>query len=263
MAQILDQELEVAERDSLDALEVLGRLTTEQLARQREARIRRLIKEARFPDLKTLTDFDWEFQPTLDKTRVLTLARLDFIDRQENALFAGNSGTGKSHLAKALGLLACMAGHRVRFTTCEALFRDIYSGLADHSVMQRLGAYTRPELLIIDDLGFEEIEITQAGNANLLLKVVNARYEKKSTIITSNVDLEDWGKYLKDAVLAMAILDRFVHHAKLFKIDGPSYRGHQSRQLNLIPPASPEPPPLLASERKDSRKKLPPAQPSA
>ncbi len=96
MAQILDQEVETAERESLDALEVVGRLTTEQLSFYREARIRRYIKEARFPDLKTLTEFDWDFQPTLDKTRVLSLARLEFIDRRENALFAGNSGTGKA-----------------------------------------------------------------------------------------------------------------------------------------------------------------------
>lgn len=257
MAQILDRELDAAKNESLDTPEVLLRLTSEQLNATRQARIQRMLKEARFPDIKLMAEFDWEFQPSLDRGRLHGLARLDFLETGENVLFAGSSGTGKSHLAKALGVLACAAAHRVRFTTCENLFRDLYAGLADHSLPRRLKAYTLPELLIIDDLGFEEMEITQAGNANLLLKVINARYEKLSTIITSNIALDEWGKYLKDTTLAMATLDRFVHHATLFQIDGPSWREHQSRQKNL-PPAAPAAPQIensaIVSAKRPSRR---------
>lgn len=256
--------MDAAKNDCLDAPEVLLRLTSQQLAVNQLARIQRLLRAAHFPDIKSFTEFDWDFQPTLDKSRVLALTRLDFISAAENVLLAGNSGTGKSHIAKALGVMACAAGHRVRFTTCENLFRDLFAGLADHSLPHRLKIYTLPELLIIDDLGFEAIEITQAGNANLLLKVINARYEKRSTIITSNIALDEWGKYLKDETLAMATLDRFVHHATLFQLDGPSWREHQSRQKNVAPVAQPAPqppvPPPLSAKR-PHRRSAPPTTP--
>ena len=236
IAQILDAQIDEASREGQDHLELVGRLAAEQLRVNDEARIRRRLKEARFPDHKTLDPFDWDFQPTLERARIFELARLDFIPKHHNVLFGGNSGTGKSHLAKAIGVLACGAGIRVRFTTCEQMFRELYSALCDHSLPQRLKLYTLPELLIIDDLGFEQIEIGEAGSANLLLKVINARYEKSSTIITSNINLDSWGRYLKDPVIAMATLDRFVHHAALFHIDGPSYRSHQSQQMSLNQP---------------------------
>jgi DNA replication protein DnaC len=253
IAEILDDEVEAALQESRDPLAFLGRLMLEQLRVNDERRIARLLAAARLPDIKTLDTFDWDFQPTLDRARVLDLARLEFIGRKENILFAGNSGTGKSHLAKSIAARACGAGLRVRFTTCEAMFRDLFSALSDHTLPQRLKRYTLPELLLIDDLGFEQIEITEAGNANLLLKVINSRYEKSATIITSNVALDRWGEYLKDPVLAMAVLDRFVHHAALVNIDGPSYREHQSRKMNQLRPAEPPaplPPPSLPARAK-------------
>jgi DNA replication protein DnaC len=187
VARVLDEEIQAAESEGRDPLEVLLRLTSAQVAKNRERTAERRVKEARFQDRKTLDNFDFDFQPTLDRARVMTLARLDFVRRRENVLFGGNSGTGKSHIGKAISLLACGAGFRVRYTTCEDMFRDLYAALCDHSLPVRLKYYTLPELLMIDDLGFERLEIKQAGNANLLLKVVNARYEKHSTIITSNI----------------------------------------------------------------------------
>lgn len=233
MAKILEEEIQAADREGRDPLEVLRRLTSAQVANNRERTAERRVKEARFPDRKTLDNFDWDFQPTLDRCRVMALARLDFIRRLENVLLGGNSGTGKSHIGKAISLLACGAGFRVRYTTCEDMFRDLYAALCDHTLPVRLKYYTLPDLLMIDDLGFERLEIKQAGNANLLLKVVNARYEKHSTIITSNISLEQWGDYLGDAALAMAVLDRFVHHAALFNIVGPSWRDRECRQMEI------------------------------
>lgn len=238
--KILDEVIQAAEREGFDPLEVLVRLASAQLAFNREKATERRIKEARFPDRKTLDNFDWAFQPTLDRARVMALARLDFIRRHENVLLGGNAGTGKSHIGKAISLLACGAGFRVRFTTCEQMFRDLYAALCDHTLPARLKYYTLPDLLMIDDLGFERIEIKQAGNANLLLKVVNARYEKRSTIITSNISLEKWGEYLGDAVTAMATLDRFVHHAALFNIEGPSWRDRECRQMLINQPRAEE-----------------------
>jgi DNA replication protein DnaC len=238
MVKILDEVIQEAEREGLDPLEVLARLADAQVVINRDKATERRIKEARFPDRKTLDDFNFDFQPTLDRGRVMALARLDFIRRRENVLLGGNSGTGKSHIGKALALLACGAGFRVRFTTCEDLFHDLYAAQCDHTLPVRLKYYTLPDLLMIDDLGFERIEIKQAGNANLLLKVVNARYEKKSTIITSNISLDKWGDYLGDAAMAMATLDRFIHHAALFHIDGPSWRDRECRQMLINQPQS-------------------------
>lgn len=236
MVKILEEEIQRAEREGLDPLEVLARLAAAQVGINRENATQRHIKEARFPDQKTLDNYDFDFQPTLDRSRVMALTRLDFIRRHENVLLGGNSGTGKSHIGKAIALLACGAGFRVRFTTCEQMFRDLYAALCDHTLPTRLKYYTLPDLLMIDDLGFERIEIKQAGNANLILKVVNARYEKRSTIITSNISLDRWGDYLGDAALAMATLDRFVHHAALFNIDGPSWRDRECRLMEINQP---------------------------
>jgi DNA replication protein DnaC len=235
-AEILEAELDEAQREGRDGLELVGRLAFAQTGANAERRIQRRIREARFPDLKTLDTFDWAFQPSLERHRVLELARLEFVGKQQNVLLGGNSGTGKSHIAKALGVLACGAGMRTRFTTCEDMFRDLFAAQCDHTLPIRLKTYTLPQLLIIDDLGFERIEIKEAGNAHLLLKVINARYEKSSTIITSNIALDLWGTYLGDATIAMATLDRFVHHAALFHIDGPSWREHQSRLLPFNAP---------------------------
>ena len=237
MVKILDEVIQEAEREGVDPLEVIARLASAQLAINGEKATERRIGGARFPDRKTLDNFDWDFQPTLDRARVMALVRLDFIRRRENVLLGGHSGTGKSHIGKALGLLACGAGFRVRYTTCEQMFRDLYAALCDHTLPARLKYYTLPDLLMIDDLGFERLEIKQEGNANLLLKVVNARYEKRSTIITSNISLDKWGDYLGDAVLAMATLDRFVHHAALFNIEGPSWRDRECRQMLINQPS--------------------------
>lgn len=236
MVKILDEVIEEAEREGLDPLEVVGRLASAQLGINREKATARRIKDARFPDLKTLDNFDFDFQPTLDRARVMALARLDFIRRHENVLLGGNSGTGKSHIGKAISLLACGAGFRVRYTTCEEMFRDLYAAQCDYTLPTRLKYYTLPDLVMIDDLGFERIEIKQAGNANLLLKVINARYEKHSTIITTNISLDKWGNYLGDPEATMATLDRFVHHAALFNIDGLSWRDRECREMLINQP---------------------------
>lgn len=262
MVAILDEEVALAQRETFDPLEIIGRLAAEQVHTNDEARKQRRVKEAKFPDIKTLDGFEWEFQPSLDKTRLMELMRLDFIGKKDNVLFGGNSGTGKSHAAKAIGVQACWAGHRVRFTTCEQMLRDLYGALCDHTLPVRLKTYTAPELLIIDDVGFEEIEIKESGNASLFLKVINARYEKRSTIITSNIALDKWGHYLGDPVLAMAALDRFVHHAVLFHLDGPSYRDHQCKQMELNRPReaeAPQPHQSLAARRRNSLAKTRPS----
>jgi DNA replication protein DnaC len=262
MLEILDEEVSLAQKESFDPLEIIGRLAAEQARVNDEMRRQRRVKEAKFPDIKTFDGFEWDFQPGLDKARVMELMRLDFIVQKINLLLGGNSGTAKSHVAKAIGVHACWAGYRVRFTTCEQMLRDLYGALCDHTLPMRLRAYTLPDLLIIDDVGFEEIEIKQCGNASLFLKVVNARYEKRSTIITSNIALDQWGRYLGDPVLAMAALDRFVHHAVLFHLDGPSYRDHQCKQMELNRPRSTGAAPERAKtggRRRNALAKAPPA----
>jgi len=215
-------------REGSDGLHFLHRLLDQEAVAQHDRRLARRITESKLPkEVKTLEDFDWAFPATIDKGRVLGLARLDFLREKLNVIITGKSGTGKSHIAKALGFLACGADRRVRYTSCAAMLGDLYAGLADHTLERRLRRYQRPELLIIDDLGTEKVEILHGQGASFFFKVVNFRYGKASTIITSNLDRDAWDGYFGDPNVTVAALDRLTHHAIPVIIDGESYRVHQ------------------------------------
>jgi len=215
-------------RQGLDGLDFLHRLLDKEAVEQHDKRLARRITESRLPgEVKTLEGFDWAFPKTIDKGRVLGLAHLDFLRDRLNVIVTGKSGTGKSHLAQALGFLACGANKRVRYTSCAAMLGDLYAGLADHTLERRLRRYQRPELLIIDDLGTEKVEILHGQGASFFFKVVNFRYGKASTIITSNLDRDAWDDYFGDPNVTVAALDRLTHHAIPVIIDGESYRVHQ------------------------------------
>jgi DNA replication protein DnaC len=196
-----------------------------EVARRLERRVQRRIDEARFPDLPTLETFDFAFQPGLDKTLVMDLARLAWVERKEDLVLIGQTGVGKSHIAKALCLLACRRGEwRVRYTTCAALLADLYASLADGTLATRLKVYTKPELLLVDDLGYDPLEQEEAREAQLLYKVLEARHEKVSTIVTSNLPAEEWAEYLGNHYLTAALMDRILYHGTAITIEGPSYR---------------------------------------
>ena len=235
IARVLDDELARAAQDSSPPTDLLERLLTLEANALIQRRIERRIKESKLPDRKLLTDFDFTFQKGVDKTQIMELAKLDFVGRKQGVIIAGNSGTGKSHLAKALMLLACQSLHRCRYTTAAAMLSDLLAGLADDSLELKLKAYTRPRILLIDELGFDRLEQESARNASLFFKVIDARYGKNSTWLTTNIDFKALGDYLGDPVVTTAIVDRMVHHAIIINIEGPSWRLHESKKLNHTP----------------------------
>jgi DNA replication protein DnaC len=192
------------------------------------ARIARRIQSSGLVEHKTLEAFDWDFQPSLDKALVLELARLDFVQRRDDLVITGKSGTGKSHILKALGLRACVQAVSLRYARCVDLLADLHAGLADNTYPKRLKAWARPDLLVIDDVGLGQVRQRddEPTAAHTLFNLIDRRHGKLSTAVTSNIDLRDWGRYLGDATVAAAILDRLAMHAIRIDIDGPSYRQH-------------------------------------
>ena len=201
--------------------EYLALLLEEEVSRKTEGSIRAKITKAKFPYIKTIEEFDFSFQPNLKDKEVIRLSSLDFIEQKDNVIFLGPPGVGKTHQSVGLGMKACMAKHRVVFTSAQRLIEELMLGQRDGSLMERLMAYSRQNLLIIDELGYMPITREQA---NLLFQIISIRYEKGSIILTSNYNFDEWGKIFEDNVVASAIIDRLVHHARIFYINGSSYR---------------------------------------
>ena len=205
----------------------LLRLTElELLDRDRRATERR-IRQARFPVVKSLDSFDFLAIPSLNKTLALELARCEFLDRKENLLFLGNSGTGKSHLALALGLIACQRGHRVRFTTAAALVSELIEARDEKHQLRFQKQLVAYELLIVDELGF--VPLSKTG-AELLFEIFSQRYERASVLVTSNLPFDEWTEVFGSERLTGALLDRLTHHVHILEMNGDSYRLKQSRR---------------------------------
>jgi DNA replication protein DnaC len=232
IAELLDDELDRVNKGRSSSTQMLLRLLDTQVRYQRERRVERRIRDSKLPERKTLIDFDFDFQPGLDRNLILELMTMGFVSRRQGVILAGNSGTGKSHIAKALALEGCKLGYRVRYTTAADMLRLLFASLADDSLEQRLKQYLNPELLVVDELGFDRLEREDARNAALFFKVIDGRYNKWSTVLTTNIDFEQLGHYLGDPVVTTAIVDRMVHHSTVITIKGPSFRLNESKKLN-------------------------------
>jgi DNA replication protein DnaC len=207
--------------DSVDYPRYLLRMTElELLDRERRATERR-IHQARFPVVKSLDSFHFLAIPTLNKPLVLELARCEFLQRRENVLLLGNSGTGKTHLALALGLVACQRGHRVRFTTAAALVHELIEAQDERRLRRYQKQMASYELLIVDELGF--VPLSKTG-AELLFEVFSQRYERSATLVTSNLPFQEWTEVLGSERLTGALLDRLTHHVHILEMNGESYR---------------------------------------
>jgi len=179
------------------------------------------VKVAGFPFEKTLESFDFTFQPSINKNQILDLATLRFIENAENILLLGSSGVGKTHLAVSIGMKAAQTRHSTYFISCHDLMAKLTKAQSENRLDAQLRNYLKYKLLIIDEIGYLPFD---KDSANLLFQLVAKRYEKKSTIITTNKVFSKWGEVFGDSTLANAMLDRLIHHSHIIKITGPSYR---------------------------------------
>ena len=230
--KVFDQELSEAAQKALTPTELLERLLSIEATALIERRIERRITDSKLPERKLLADFDFVFQTGVDKTQVMEIAKMDFAQRKQGLVIAGNSGTGKSHIAKALLLIGCTQLYRCRYTTAADMLTELLASRADNSFNIKLRRYTSPDILLIDEVGFDRLEQQDSRNASLFFKVIDGRYCKGSTLLTTNIGFSELGDYLGDPVVTTAIVDRVVHHSIIINIDGPSWRMHESKKLN-------------------------------
>lgn len=213
--------VEQAIREKLSYLEFLEILINDELMNRTNNGNQRRMQQAKFPQIKTMEEFNFNYQPSINRQTIYHLGTCEFIRKKENIAFIGPPGTGKTHLAISIGAKAVIQGYSVIFITLNDMLEDLYMSRADNSFAQRLKKYTQCDLLIIDELGLKKLNQTSVDD---FYEVIAKRYEQRSTIITSNKTFEEWGRILFDPVLATAILDRFVHHCNFIVINGESYR---------------------------------------
>ncbi len=228
--EMLDATFRKIEQGEIDAIEALDHLLVEEVTIRESRRIKTALLLARLTTIKTLAGFDFTFQPSLDRNRILALAELKFIDRAEVVHLLGPPGTGKSHLATALAVEAVKAGRRVAFSTLADIIASLAKAEKEGTLRERMRYLCRAALLVVDEIGYQPVV---PGGGNLFFQLVNARYEKGAMILTSNRGFAEWGELFGDPVVATALLDRLLHHAVVIQIEGASYRLRQ--HANLLP----------------------------
>jgi len=227
---ILREYRKVAEqcaREDMDCQRFLLRLVEMEVVEREQRSTERRIKAAKFPVLKSLETFDFLAMPSLNKALVLELARCEYINRKENVLALGNSGTGKTHVGLALGLAACQQGYRVRFITAAALVHELLEARDEKRLLRFQKQLAKQDLLIIDEFGY--VPLSKSG-AEMLFEVFSQRYERSSTMVTSNLPFAEWTEVLNSERLTGALLDRLTHHVHILEMNGESYRLKASKQ---------------------------------
>ena len=248
--EALDAVIQQIERGSITPIEAIDTLLAEEITVREGRRIKAALQMARLATIKTLTGFDFSFQPSLDRNRIMALASLDFVDKHEVVHFIGQSGTGKSHLAVALGVEAIRAGRSVYFCPLADIIDSLAKADREGRLRERIRYLCRTQLLIIDEIGYVTLG---AAAGNLFFQLVNARYERGAMILTSNRGFAEWGQVFGDPVIATALLDRLLHHAVVVHIEGSSYRMRQ--HADLLPPV---PPPAIRADTQPKRRGRPP-----
>jgi DNA replication protein DnaC len=227
----LETLLQEASGQELTYADFLDRLLAEELAAKGEKYVAMRTVMARFPYRKTLESFDFSFQPSLDRKKLHELATGRFIEHGENVVFLGPPGTGKTHLAIALGLKAVQQGYRTVFTAALPLIAILTKAYAENRLEERLKQYCLPKLLIIDEIGY--IPIDRHG-AHLFFQLISRRYERGAIILTSNQSFGQWAEVFGDPIIATAVLDRLLHHSHVLNIKGDSYRLKEKQKAGLL-----------------------------
>ena len=226
--EMLDATLRRVEQGEITWVDALDNLLLEELTLRDNRRVSTALRMSRLTTVKTLAGFDFAFQPSLDRNRILALAELKFIDRAEVVHLLGPPGTGKSHLATALAVEAVKAGKSVTFATLADIVTSLAKAEREGTLRERLRFLARASLLVVDEIGYLPVV---PGGGNLFFQLVNARYEKGAMILTSNRGFAEWGEVFGDPVVATALLDRLLHHAVVIQIEGSSYRLRQHAAL--------------------------------
>lgn len=225
IAEILDDEIKRAEKDDLSHQDLLARLLRAQWQANQESALAYRIKQARLPEQWTLESFPFKRQPGISQKQIRAFAELDFIPKAENIVFVGPTGVGKTGLASGILLKALQNGHRGIFLRAQDLFDEMYASLADRSSRKLVDRLARVDVLLIDEMGYLNLRPEQT---NIFFKLMEERYRKKATIITTNLDFGEWQNFLGNKALVDALLSRLRHQCHTVKIDGPSLREPQS-----------------------------------
>lgn len=225
--QSLDLRNREATDDGLAHTEYLYRLLHDEVDRRESKQLSLRLRRANFEGMKSVEDFDFQFNPNVPKAKVLDLATCQFIERKANVLIVGKTGVGKSHLAQALGQRACRAGYNALYVAAHDMLTQLRASRADLSHEKKLARFTAPDLLIIDDLGLRPL----SGDEPIdLYEVIRRRYERGAMIVTSNRDIAEWHPLFGDPLLASAAMDRLLHRAHVIDIDGESYRNPKTQK---------------------------------
>lgn len=221
LAETINEYTRRADEAKMGYLDFLDLVLSEELAVRDDRRFRQGLRLSKLPHHKTLDEYDFSFQPELDPRKVKDLASLSFVDGKANAALLGPPGVGKTHIAVALAVAACRAGYSIYFTSLDDMVRNLKAAESAGRLVNKLGTYLRPSVLVVDEVGYQPLE---RAEANLVFQVISKRYEKGSIILTSNKTFSEWGQVFGDEVLATAILDRLLHHCEVIAINGPSHR---------------------------------------
>lgn len=218
---VIDKTLEYVNKNNLNFIDGFLYFTEAQVEQKKENLIRHSVCMAGFPKIKSLAEFEFDYQPSINKEQIYDLNSLRFIEKQENIVFYGNSGVGKTHLATAIGVTAAQNRNSTYFIKCADLMETLHKAQLEGRLQERLKKFTGYKLLIIDELGY--LPITR-DDSKLFFQLIDRRYERNSTIVTTNINFSQWDDIFGDPLIAGAIVDRLLHHATVVTIKGKSYR---------------------------------------
>lgn len=225
---ILDNYLEKAIHDKTNIVDVLDHILTEEANAKKTRAVDNQIQMSGFPFKKTLEMFDLSFQPSIDKEQIMELATMRFVENKENVVFLGTPGVGKTHLAVALGMIAAQNRYSTYYINCYNLISQLNKAHYENRLQERLKTFSKYKVLIIDEIGYLPMDIQ---GANIFFQLITKRYEKNSTIFTSNKAFSAWNEVFSDITIASAILDRILHHCQVVSIKGESYRLKERKEM--------------------------------